>query len=69
MCTIGRLHGEKASEFDAILGLKTLEDDIGHFNDNPNFTALVPNLEGINPDDCFSSVPYGIFLQIISTKV
>ncbi|RHZ82002.1 hypothetical protein Glove_115g18 [Diversispora epigaea] len=55
---LGRLHGEKASEFNAIMGFKLLEEDIDHFKDNPSFTVLVPKLQGIDPDDCFSTVPY-----------
>ncbi|CAG8485221.1 8100_t:CDS:10 [Diversispora eburnea] len=56
----GRLYGEKASEFEAIIGLKSLKEDIDHFKDNPNFTSLVQKLQGIDPDDCFSTVPYVI---------
>ncbi|KAG9285768.1 hypothetical protein G9A89_013193 [Geosiphon pyriformis] len=55
---LGRLHGEKERQFDAIIGLRALKDSIKLFGaDNP-LTALTPKLENIDPDDVFSSVPY-----------
>lgn len=59
-------------DFDAKIGLSSLQDDLellGH--DNP-LTAMVPNLEGIDPDDAFSSVPYEkgfSFLYYLQTVV
>ncbi|CAG8514396.1 14713_t:CDS:10, partial [Cetraspora pellucida] len=55
---MGRLHGEKESEFDAIIGWRSLEQDIKLFGPDNVLTALTPKLEGVDPDDCFSSVPY-----------
>lgn len=31
---------------------------VNHFGENNVNTNLVPNLEGVDPDECFSSVPY-----------
>ncbi|CAG8574026.1 14594_t:CDS:10 [Acaulospora morrowiae] len=55
---MGRLHGEKELEFDAIIGWQSLEHDIKLFGETNVLTALVPNLQGVDPDDSFSSVPY-----------
>ncbi|CAG8556383.1 3174_t:CDS:2 [Acaulospora colombiana] len=60
----GRLHGEKESEFDAIIGLQSLERDVKLFGETNALTALVPNLQGVDPDDSFSSVPYGILCYL-----
>jgi hypothetical protein len=46
-----RIHGQKYFHFDAILGWKHLQDDIDHFGASNPLTKLVPNLEGIDPDD------------------
>ena len=55
----GRLHGEAFSEFSAILGWKALKDSVDQFGDDKDgFTQLVTKLEGKDPDDAFSSVPY-----------
>lgn len=56
---MGRLHGEKQSEFDAIIGWRALEEDIKLFGEDNPLTALQPVLKDVDPDDCFSSVPYG----------
>ncbi|CAG8640877.1 28603_t:CDS:10 [Dentiscutata erythropus] len=55
---MGRLHGEKASEFDAIIGWRALKQDIDLFGQSNVLTALTPKLKGVDPDDSFSSVPY-----------
>jgi len=54
----GRMHGEKTRHLHAIIGYESLKASIQQFGaDNP-LTAMVPNLQGIDPDDAFSSVPY-----------
>jgi len=47
-------------DFDCQMSRGHLKEDVAHFQDtgNPNFTALVPDLTGVDPDDAFSSVPY-----------
>ncbi|GAM24186.1 hypothetical protein SAMD00019534_073610 [Acytostelium subglobosum LB1] len=55
---VGRMYGTEMFEFEAINGLKHLHDDIVQFGEANPLTALRPNLEGIDPDDAFSSVPY-----------
>jgi len=55
----GRMHGEEFAEFSAILGWKSLKDAIDQFgSDDDGFTQLVTKLDGKDPDDAFSSVPY-----------
>ncbi|KAF2069292.1 hypothetical protein CYY_009390 [Polysphondylium violaceum] len=57
---LARLYGEELFDFEAMNGLKHLQDDIDLFAHNcqSELTALIPNLDGIDPDDAFSSVPY-----------
>ena len=55
----GRLHGNEFAEFSAILGWKALKDSVDQYGDDEDgFTQLVPQLNGKDPDDAFSSVPY-----------
>lgn len=55
---VGRMHGEAVRQFSAIIGWKALEESIKTFGAKNPLTALRPNLDGIDPDDSFSSVPY-----------
>jgi leukotriene A-4 hydrolase/aminopeptidase len=55
---IGRLHGEAARQFSSILGVKSLKKDVDLFGHTHPYTALCPKLDGVDPDDVFSSVPY-----------
>lgn len=59
---LGRIHGEPTRQFSAILGWKSLEQDIEFFGSDNPLTALCPNLKDSNPDDAYSSVPYGKLL-------
>lgn len=53
------MHGEEFAEFSAILGWKALKDSVEQFGeDKDGFTALITTLEGKDPDDAFSSIPY-----------
>ncbi|KAG8005400.1 Leukotriene A-4 hydrolase [Nibea albiflora] len=56
---IGRcLESEQFRQFKAMGGWKDLQDSVNTFGaDNP-LTNLVPNLQDVDPDDAFSSVPY-----------
>ncbi|XP_060759194.1 leukotriene A-4 hydrolase isoform X2 [Neoarius graeffei] len=56
---IGRvMEGEQFRQFKAMGGWKELQESVNHFGENNVNTNLVPNLEGVDPDECFSSVPY-----------
>jgi hypothetical protein len=52
--------GEAAFQFDAGAGEVAMNESIGMFLERgqDEFTKLVPDLTGVDPDDAFSSVPY-----------
>ena len=52
------LYGRPYSHLQAAIGQKNLKDTIKLFGENHNYTCLCPHLEGVDPDDAFSSVPY-----------
>ncbi|KAI4278911.1 MAG: hypothetical protein L6R38_005126, partial [Xanthoria sp. 2 TBL-2021] len=52
------VHGEPHRDFSAIIGWKALSDSVNEFGDQHEFTKLVIDLKGKDPDDAFSSVPY-----------
>lgn len=52
------LHGDKFFDFSAIIGWKALTESVKLYGDTHEFTKLVQNLEGEDPEDAFSSVPY-----------
>ncbi|XP_037072530.1 leukotriene A-4 hydrolase-like [Pollicipes pollicipes] len=54
----GRLFGEPARHMSAQGGWKSLKDTIRTRGAEDPLTCLVPRLEGIDPDDAFSTVPY-----------
>ncbi|MCJ1473190.1 hypothetical protein MMC13_001841 [Lambiella insularis] len=51
-------HGEPHRSFSAIIGWKALSESIAKFGPSHEFTKLVINLKGQDPDDAFSSIPY-----------
>lgn len=55
-----RIGGEAVRCFNAIIGLQHLKDSVDHLcsSGHPEYTCLCPKLEGVDPDDVFSSVPY-----------
>jgi len=52
------LHGDDAAALGWAMGQKALEDSLARFKDEPHLTILRMHLEGIDPDDAFSSIPY-----------
>ncbi|MCJ1389402.1 hypothetical protein MMC18_002259 [Xylographa bjoerkii] len=52
------VHGEAQRSFSAIIGWKALSDSIAQYGPDHEFTKLVIDLKGIDPDDAFSSVAY-----------
>lgn len=56
---VGRMRGEPARHFSAIMRFKELKYSICEVQgeDHP-YTSLVPDLSGVDPDDAFSVVPY-----------
>eukprot|EP00760_Papus_ankaliazontas_P033602 PhM_4_TR6491/c0_g1_i1/m.61602/K01254/LTA4H; leukotriene-A4 hydrolase len=53
-----RLRGEKYFDMTSIQGWEHLRGDVDRYGHDHPFTALRPNLKGVDPDDSFSSVPY-----------
>ena len=51
-------HGEAHRHFSAIIGWEGLKDSVQEFGEDHEFTKLVPDLKGKDPDDAFSKVPY-----------
>lgn len=51
-------HGEAYRHFSAIIGWKALKDSVDHFGNDHEFTKLITDLKGRDPDDAFSSIPY-----------
>eukprot|EP00117_Sycon_ciliatum_P029733 scpid48813/ scgid23597/ Leukotriene A-4 hydrolase; Leukotriene A(4) hydrolase len=69
---VGSLYGEPRRHFAFIEGWKALQNSIDHFGASSPLTALIPPLDGIDPDDAFSSVPYekgSSFLFYLETLV
>ncbi|KAF1982649.1 leukotriene A-4 hydrolase [Aulographum hederae CBS 113979] len=54
----GVIHGEPHRDFSAIIGWKALKDSIDRYGEDHDFTKLVVDLKGKDPDDAFSSIPY-----------
>jgi leukotriene-A4 hydrolase len=54
-----RMQGKEHSEFSAIIGHKALVESVELYGKDHPFTALRPCLRGEDPDDAFSSIPYG----------
>jgi hypothetical protein len=52
------LHGNDAATLGWAMGQKALEDSLEQFKEQPQLTVLRMHLEGIDPDDAFSSIPY-----------
>jgi leukotriene-A4 hydrolase len=51
-------HGEAHRHFSAIIGWDGLTDAVKEFGEENEFTKLVVDLKGKDPDDAFSKVPY-----------
>jgi leukotriene-A4 hydrolase len=64
--------GQKHRDFSAIIGWKALTDSIKQFGEEHEFTKLIPDLKGQDPDDAFSSIPYekgSTFLYLLEKKI
>ncbi|PWA78290.1 peptidase M1 family protein [Artemisia annua] len=55
---IEALQGEDAAALKIGIGWKGLVDEMERFKDNMEFTKLLTNQEGVDPDDVYSLVPY-----------
>jgi len=52
------INGAESSELDAAIGRRELDESLARFAKQPGLTRLRTHLEGIDPDDAFSAVPY-----------
>ena len=52
------LMGAKFFDLFACIGLKALRESVARYGTKHNYTKMRPNLDGVDPDDAFSSVPY-----------
>ncbi|KAI1331836.1 leukotriene A-4 hydrolase [Xylariaceae sp. FL0255] len=52
------IHGEPQFDFSAIIGWNKLEESVKLFGSDHEFTKLIVNHKGVDPEDAFSSVPY-----------
>lgn len=53
------VHGNDAwRDFSAVIGWKALTDSVDQFGADHEFTKLIIDLKGEDPDDAFSSIPY-----------
>ena len=55
---IESFYGKELRLIQSNVGLNNLNSAISNIGESHCFTSLQPNLEGVNPDDCFSKVPY-----------
>ncbi|CAK7223409.1 Leucyl aminopeptidase yscIV [Sporothrix eucalyptigena] len=55
---IAAIHGDAYFDFSAVIGWKALEDAVAGFGPTHDYTKLLINHDGIDPDDAFSTVPY-----------
>lgn len=52
------MRGDEAAALSWAVGQHDLEEALGRFKDHPELTNLRTHLEGVDPDDAFSNVPY-----------
>ena len=52
------LHGDAACAMGWAIGQNALDESLARFKDSPELTVLRTHLEGVDPDDSFSSIPY-----------
>jgi leukotriene-A4 hydrolase len=52
------IYGDDHIDFSSIIGWKALEDSVKNFGEDHEFTRLIVDLKGKDPDDAFSTVPY-----------
>ncbi|KAK0663533.1 Leukotriene A-4 hydrolase-like protein [Lasiodiplodia hormozganensis] len=55
---IAAIHGEQYRDFSAIIGWKALQDSVERYGQDHEYTKLITDLKGKDPDDAFSSIPY-----------
>ena len=69
---VEKIEGEEIGAVHAALGRRSLDRAIEGFKDHPGLTRLRTHLEGIDPDEAFSQIPYEkgyLFLRAIEESV
>lgn len=67
-----KLYGSEAAVMSYAQGFNSLKGALDRFGSDSPFTFLVTKLEGVNPDDVFSEVPYEkgcLFLRLLEETV
>lgn len=54
---LGELYGEEYRHFEALIGYNDLIKTVNDFGATHGYTKLVPDLNGVHPDDVFSKIP------------
>jgi leukotriene A-4 hydrolase/aminopeptidase len=52
------IHGEEAAALAWAIGQNALDESLERFREQPELTLLRTRLDGVDPDDAFSSIPY-----------
>ena len=52
------LHGEEAAKLGWAIGQNALDESLGRFPEGSPYTLLRTHLEGVDPDEVYSSIPY-----------
>lgn len=55
---IGHVFGKQVEQFHAVRGLDALKATVADLGSEHPYTCLVPSLDGVDPDDSFSRIPY-----------
>ncbi|KAI9505022.1 Leucyl aminopeptidase yscIV [Coemansia spiralis] len=55
---VARLSGEDARQLSCVIGEADLIESVEFYGKDSPLTALVPKLDGVDPDDAYSTVPY-----------
>lgn len=66
------VYGAESAVMAYAQGFNALKNALSRFGEDSPFTKLVPNLEGIDPDEVFSEIPYekgSLFLKLIEETV
>eukprot|EP01120_Amphizonella_sp_Union-15-10_P007859 TRINITY_DN270_c0_g1_i1.p1 TRINITY_DN270_c0_g1~~TRINITY_DN270_c0_g1_i1.p1 ORF type:complete len:617 (-),score=117.27 TRINITY_DN270_c0_g1_i1:104-1954(-) len=69
---LGEANSDAYRHFEALIGYNDLIKTINDFGSDSEWTKLQPNMNGIDPDDVFSKVPYekgSLFLLYLETVV
>ncbi|KAJ1943901.1 Leucyl aminopeptidase yscIV [Linderina macrospora] len=55
---VALLNGEDARQLSCVIGESDLAEAVDFYGHDSSLTSLVPKLDGVDPDDAYSTVPY-----------